>query len=131
MKQMPDIFPATPKHQSREVVDQRDHMLHFLCNNVIREGGDDDHAALIEEVTLRSFYDNLFATAFPSLSVEALEDDLKDYDCYRFLIDSFENSCGKFTDYAFKYAKYLRHVCIVGDAEMIGDTAAKIHELCQ
>ena len=124
------LFESEPQRASAEHVDQRDHMLHYLSNKVMTEGGDDNHAALLEEVTLRSFYDNTFQAAFPGLLLEELETELEDYDCYRFLIDSFEQSCGKFNDYGFKYARYLRHTCIVGDAELVGSTAQTIHNLC-
>jgi len=122
LKKVPSLFESTPNASSQHV-DQRDHMLHYWTNKVMNEGGDENHAALLEEVTLRSFYDNTFRTAFPGLGVEELETELEDYDCYRFLIDSFESSCGKFNDYGFKYARYLRHTCIVGDAEHIQHTA--------
>jgi legumain len=130
IKKMPQVVSGTPKNNSKEHVDQRDSLLHYLYNKVINEGGDDNHAALIAEISLRSFYDNLFKQVFPDLQEDALETELEDYDCYRYLIDAAEHSCGKFTDYSFKYAKYLRHVCIVGDKEMIGDTAQAIHNFC-
>jgi legumain len=122
LKRVPSLFESTPNDSSQHV-DQRDHMLHYWTNKVMAEGGDENHAALLEEVTLRSFYDNTFRTAFPGLGAEELETELEDYDCYRFLIDSFETSCGKFNDYGFKYARYLRHTCIVGDTEHIQHTA--------
>jgi len=122
------LFTDVPK--STQHVNQRDAHLHYLTEKVMKEGGDENHAALMEEVELRSFYDNTFKTAFPELLMDDLETELKDYDCYRFLIDSFESDCGKFNDYGFKYAKYLRHVCITGDNEEIGATAAKLHDIC-
>ena len=81
----------------------------------MKEGGDENHAALMEEITQRSFFDKTFKTAYPGLLMSDLKTELEDYDCYRFLIDSFETSCGTFSDYGFKYAKYLRHTCIVDD----------------
>lgn len=122
------LFSDAPK--SDQHVDQRDAHLQYLTNKVMAEGGDDNHAALMEEVALRSFYDNTFQTAFPGMLMAELETDLTDYDCYRFLIDSFETSCGKFNDYGFKYAKYLRHTCIVGDQSEIQATAQKFKDLC-
>jgi len=82
------------------------------------------------EIELRSFYDNIFSETFPHLLGQELETKLTDYGCYRFMIDSFENHCGKFNDYGFKYAKYLSHTCIVGDPEEIGDAAQKIANIC-
>ena len=76
---------------------------------VTEEGGDENHAALMKEVELRSFYDNAFKKVFPGLLMGDLETRLDDYDCYRYLIDHFESSCGKFNDYGFKYAKYFRN----------------------
>ena len=121
----------TDEQSTLQHVDQRDAHLHYLTNKVMTEGGDENHAALMEEVTLRSFYDNTFKTAFPGLLIGDLETELEDYDCYRFLIDSFENSCGKFNDYGFKYARYLRHTCIVGDQELVQETAKEFDAICQ
>ena len=123
------LFTDEPK--SEQHVDQRDAHLHYLMNKVMAEGGDENHAALIEEVNLRSFYDNTFKTAFPGLLMGELETELENYDCYRFLIDSFESSCGKFNDYGLKYAKYLRHVCIVGDEQVVQETANMFKAICQ
>ena len=106
-------------------------MLHYLYNRVIMEGGDEAHSDLIAEINLRSMYDTVFSESFPGLAEEELVYDLKDYDCYRFMIDSFEAHCGKANDYGRKYFKYLRHVCVVGDAELIGDTAQKIADSCK
>ena len=130
MKKMPAIFSTGEESNSTQHVNQRDHMLHYLYNKVVTEGGDENHAALMNEIALRSYYDNLFSEVFPGLQEEDLETKLTDYDCYRFLIDSFENDCGKFSEYGFKYAKYLSHTCTVGDPEMIGDTAQKIQNIC-
>jgi len=105
-------------------------MLHYLYTKVINEGGDENHAALMAEIELRSFYDNTFSEAFPHLEGVELENKITDFDCYRFLIDSFENACGKFNDYGFKYAKYLSHTCIIGDPEMIGEAAQKLTNIC-
>lgn len=67
-----DVFtPAQEK--SREHVDQRDSQLHYLYQRVINEGGDDAHAELAAEVQQRTFFDNIFKTAYPGLEVEELE----------------------------------------------------------
>ena len=130
LNRMPEIFSSDEGSNSREHVNQRDHMLHYWYNKVVNEGGEDNHAALMNEIALRSWYDQVFGEVFPGLQEEELETKLTDYDCYRFLIDSFENDCGKFSDYGFKYAKYLSHTCSVGDAELIGETAQKIQNVC-
>ena len=130
LHQVPALFESDSVGSSTQHVDQRDHMLHYLSNKVMTEGGEENHAALMEEVNLRSFYDTTFKAAFPGLMMEDLETELEDYDCYRFLIDSFETSCGKFNDYGFKYARYLRHTCIVGDAELTNATSQKLHNIC-
>ena len=131
LKKMPQVFSSDEVSDSREHVSQRDHMLHYLYNKVITEGGDDNHAALMNEVALRSWYDNIFQEAFPHLQGVELETKLVDYDCYRFMIDSFEDSCGKFSEYGFQYAKYFVHTCTTGDIEMIGDSAELIKNMCQ
>ena len=76
-------------------------------------------------------YDTVFSESFPGLMEDDLEIDLTDYDCYRFMIDSFEEHCGRATDYGRKYFKHLRHVCVVGDNELIGDTAQKLADSCK
>ena len=124
-----DLF--TDKRSTNQHVDQRDAKLYYLTQRVMQEGGDENHAALMEEITQRSFFDKTFKTAYPGLLMSDLKTELEDYDCYRFLIDSFETSCGTFSDYGFKYAKYLRHTCIVDDQDQITETAKKFTAICQ
>ena len=126
---MPSLF-TYKKPETREHVDQRDSNLHYLYNRVISEGGEEAHADLIAEINLRNMYDSVFAETFPGLMEDDLVYDLTDYDCYRFMIDSFEEHCGKANDYGRKYFKYLRHVCVVGDIELIGDTAQQLADSC-
>jgi legumain len=123
------FFTDAPK--SEQHVDQRDAHLHYLSNKVMAEGGDENYAALMEEINRRSFFDNAFKTAFPGLLMSELETELENYDCYRFLIDSFETSCGKFNDYGLKYARYFRHQCIVGDGQAWQETSRKFDAICQ
>ena len=56
---MPSMF-TYKKAETREHVDQRDHLLHYLYNRVIREGGDEAHAELVAEVHSRNYYDSVF-----------------------------------------------------------------------
>ena len=130
LSSIPSLFTKS-KRETREHVDQRDHMLHYLYNRVIMEGGEEAHSDLVAEISLRSMYDTVFSETFPGLAEEELVYDLKDYDCYRFMIDAFEEHCGKTNDYGRKYFKYLRHVCVVGDAELIGDTAQQLADSCK
>ena len=127
---MPSMF-TYKKAETREHVDQRDHLLHYLYNRVIREGGDEAHAELVAEVHSRNYYDSVFNEVFPGVQEADLATNLEDYDCYRFLIDAFEDSCGVASDYGRKYFKHLRHVCAVGGAEYIGETAQQLANACQ
>ena len=127
---MPSMF-TYKKAETREHVDQRDSLLHYLYNRVITEGGDEAHAELVAEVHSRNFYDSVFAEVFPGVQEADLASNLEDYDCYRFMIDSFEESCGVASDYGRKYFKHLRHVCAVGGAEFIGETAQQLSDACQ
>ena len=95
-----DLF-AESKSDTKEHVNQRNSKLHYLYNRVINLGHEMDHAALIEELESRSQYDALFKDIFPDQEIE-LNEELKDYDCYRFLINTFEDSCGKFSEYGFQ-----------------------------
>ena len=42
---------------------------------------------------------------------------LHSYDCYRYLINTFEKECGKFSEYGFKYAKFFVHSCTMPPRE--------------
>ena len=57
MSRMPQIFSSDAESNSTQHVNQRDHMLHYYYNKVVNEGGDENHAALMNEIALRSWYD--------------------------------------------------------------------------
>lgn len=59
-----------------------------------------------------------------------LNGDLKNYDCYRTLIDTFEDGCGKLSDYGLKFAKYFAHTCAVNDPEEIKTVISKVKSAC-
>jgi len=40
---------------------------------------------------------------------------VQDYDCYRFLVNSYEGLCEPFSDYTLKYAKVLANSCNMGE----------------
>ena len=40
---------------------------------------------------------------------------VEDWDCYRFLVNSYEGICEPFSDYSLKYARVLANTCNMGE----------------
>ena len=87
---MHELFEEKPSEKSREHVDQRDSRLHYLYGRVTSEGGEWAHGALIEELEGRDRYSTFFRKMYPEIDTMELNGDLKNYDCYRHLINTFE-----------------------------------------
>ena len=127
---MHEIFEEKPGEKSREHVNQRDSRLHYLYNKVVTDGGEYAHGALIEELESRDRYNAFFKQVYPQMDTMEVNGDLKNYDCYRNLIDTFEDGCGKFSEYGLKFTKYLAHTCANDDKEEIMRVHNEIDKLC-
>ena len=95
-------------------VDSRDIQLHYLYNLVITEPSRENSEALQKEITHRMAVDQRFETIFPH-HVEAVKNNTTplptDFECYRKLVDTYENSCEKMDEYSLKYMKYFVAEC--------------------
>ena len=127
-----DIIPKMPKakNEKKSIVDSRDVKMHYLSKKAERNGGHEAHQALKDEIEHRMFVDNLFST-FPSSQTNELVTDISDYYCLRFMIDSTEQSCGRFSDYSLKYVKNLVHICETSSPMEINYAAVEITKFCQ
>ena len=55
--------------------------------------------------------DNVFKQVFPELIGLDLEEEVTDFKCLRYMVDTHDRACRPFEDYSLKYVKYLVHVC--------------------
>lgn len=65
---------------------------------------------LEEMLAHRAKADAFFAKIMPAFNMNK-ETTVEDWDCYRFLINSYESICEPFSFYSAKYAKVLAHAC--------------------
>ena len=91
-------------------VDSRDVKLHYLYAKVMRDPTPETHAALIEEVNYRMKVDEVFHTLNPNLTLDAYSSNI-DFECYRELIEAFEEACFDFEEYSMKYMGQLVNEC--------------------
>jgi len=120
----------------KATVNSRDAKLHYLFNRVANGGGETAHQELKDEIDHRMFVDKLFANAFPKHFGEGADKveltvQPTDFECLRFLMESTENNCGKFSDYSLKYVKHLVHVCENNDETGVLQAAIKIADFCE
>jgi hypothetical protein len=127
-----DMIPKMPKakREKKSIVDSRDVKMHYLSKRAERNGGQEAHQALKDEIDHRMFADELFQKTFPSHQDNELVTDISDYDCLRFMIDSTEQSCGRFSDYSLKYVKNLVHICETSSPMEINVAAQDISKFC-
>ena len=95
-------------------VDSRDVKLHYFYNKVISDPSKENNLALKKEITNRMTIDDRFQKIFPN-HVDAFKSNTTpeptDFDCYRKLVDTYEESCGRMDDFSLKYMKYFVAEC--------------------
>lgn len=96
--------------EEKNIRDQRDAGLMYLFDNYMTTGSADDLAELNKELTHRGRVDKFFATFVPSFHMDYSETP-KDWDCYRLMINSYEEYCEPFSNYSGKYAKVFAMQC--------------------
>lgn len=129
---IPKIVNPFAKEQRRSTVNvnSRDIKLHYLQRQVERIGGQEAHQELMEELEHRMAADNLFSTLFAHHVESEMVVQPEDFDCLRFMIDNYEASCERFSDYSLKYVKHLVHTCEVATPTEIQEVARQITETC-
>jgi legumain len=95
-------------------VDSRDVQLHYLYNRVMQDASPENHKALQAELDHRMKVDEYFAEVFPN-HIEAVRKGTTplptDFDCYRKLVDTYEENCEKMDDFSLKYMKAFVAEC--------------------
>lgn len=124
-----NLFVAPKGSQS--LVDSRDVKMHYLEKRIERNGGEEAHQELMDELESRMEADNLFSTVFAHhAQVNELTSQPHNFECLRFLMGVHDMHCGRFDDYSLKYVRHLAHECETLAPEMIGSVAKQIQEHC-
>jgi legumain len=114
--------------KKRSMVDSRDIKLHYLINKHANELSEESMSALNEEILSRKSFDDLFtAIRVHHDDVEMAKD--TDFDCYKNIINFFEATCGKFSEYGMKYMRSFYDVCM-NKQEAIPAIKETIVEFC-
>jgi hypothetical protein len=67
---------------------------------------------MVEEMASMQRYDSIFNSLGKSLSVTGTYDaSIINFECLRTTIDTFEEKCGKFSDYGLGFIKFLAEAC--------------------
>jgi len=105
---------AISKRKNEFAVDSRDVQLHYLYNMVMEDPSIENNQALQNELTHRMEVELRFAKLFPT-HVDAVKNNTTplptDFDCYRRLIETYENECASLSEYTMKYFKYFVAEC--------------------
>ena len=118
------------KRKHIKTVDQRDIELVELFEKYMETGFADDRVALEEMLAHRAKADRFFANIMPSFKMDQ-EIKIEDYDCYRFLVNTYESTCEPFSFYSAKYAKVLGHACNTHSDFELAQLVNKIQAACQ
>ena len=110
--------------------DSRDVNMHYLYRQLQRNPDEASHQELITELQHRMFEDNLFKAVFPNHANEVMVAQPTDFDCLRFLVDTHDEFCGRFSDYSLKHAKHLVHACETQAPELINVIANVMQAHC-
>lgn len=103
--------PSTDSNAAKSrVIDSRDIKLHYLINKHANELSEESMSALNEEILSRKTFDDIFANIRVHHENVAMAKDT-DFDCYKNIINYFEATCGKFSEYGMKYMRSFYDVC--------------------
>ena len=120
-------------------VNSRDAKLHFLMGRYNSQQGLFAHDNLAHEIRHRMALDTAFFSLFPDIyEVEGTVHHVgkqpqripKDFDCLRFLIETFENKCMPFSEYGLGHVKYLVEFCETSSTQAIVDKAMDMGTIC-
>lgn len=100
--------------KNANAVDSRDNTLHMLYNRVMNDPSEENHKALQAEIDHRIKIDKLFNDVLGH-HMEAFNASATplptEWECYKYLIEKFEDHCGKASDYTLKYFKTFVAEC--------------------
>lgn len=91
-------------------VSSRDAKLMYLVNRHARLMTSDSQDELNAEIKSRRLYDELFADLKLAVGKPARAE-ATDFGCYKDMIESLEEVCGRTTDYGLKYFRHLYDLC--------------------
>jgi legumain len=102
------------ERKSTYAVDSRDIKMHYLYNKVMQEATPENHQALQDEITHRMKVDSTMEALFGH-HFEAMKNGTTpnptDFECYRKLINRYEEQCESLDDYSLKYLKTFAAEC--------------------
>jgi legumain len=106
-----DHVSALKSEAPKSMWDSRDVKMHYLTRRAAKNGGEEAHVELMDEIQKRMDSDKIFNQVFASHANEELVFTPQNFDCLRYLIGVHDESCGKFDDYSLKYVRHLVHAC--------------------
>ena len=129
------VDEAAAERKNTFAVDSRDVKLHYFYNKVMKNPTPENHAALQAEIAHRVEVDALFDKMFDAEHMELVRAgktaNVQNFDCYRSMIDTFEEKCEKFDDYSLKYAKAFVQECETNTYKLgLESSLAKITNAC-
>jgi legumain len=112
----------TTEKTTGEVGDARDVKLLTLTNQLRKANKEDKprlNKLLLQEITERSQVDDVFSNILSTLESDAvLRRELfvkaipvRNFDCLKTAVETFEKSCGRFSEYGLQYARVLSNAC--------------------
>lgn len=152
IKKVEDIKKTDFVNSNVSTVESRDIKLHYLIWKHAREMSNESMNELNTEIVSRKNFDELFMKigsmeirsvrgASNGERVKLMEiehaDDAKfaETDCYELLLSSFEQKCGQWSDYGFKYFRQFYNMCyhiggLSSNATTVRDTLNIMDSFC-
>ena len=119
-------------------ISSRDAKLHFLMGRYNADGDFESYQDLAQEIRHRMALDTTFYNLFPDIYevdgtfIDPLKERMQphDFDCLRFLIETYETKCMPFNEYGMGHIKYLVEYCETQSTAEILHKARDMANLC-
>jgi len=92
-------------------INSRDAILHHLYAKTMNKPTHKAHLDLASEVNSRMRSDHVFEDFAGELNDNQTFPAPRNFDCLKYLINTYDEQCGGFDDYSLKYVKYLVKEC--------------------
>jgi legumain len=103
--------PSALKTETQgSIVNSRDVKLMYLINRHATLLSAESQDELNKEILSRKLYDTTFKQV-KNIVGQIATAETTDFDCYKDMIESFENVCGKTSDYGLKYFRVFYDIC--------------------
>lgn len=132
-KVMDGLFAHTPEITANTSTkwDSRDNQILYLTNKYKKNPSEANYEALLKEMNMMKYFTEAFEAVKEEFNLTGVyEKKTTNFDCYRTMINTFTEGCGKPNESSLKYFKYFYEACQDKSANDFENYESRIMNIC-